>query len=90
MTPFTWLGLPGLTGSPRPTPEGLLALQRALGGRPVYLVADGDEPPPGTASVLEPEAHIVTELGEFEHSFESRPRKNRPIPVDLTVWRLVG
>ena len=34
MTPFTWLGLPGLTGSPRPTPEGLLALQRALGGRP--------------------------------------------------------
>jgi hypothetical protein len=90
MTPFTWLGLPGLTGSPRPTPEGLLALQRALGDRPVYLVSDGDEPPPGTGSVLEAEAHIVTELGEFEHSYESRPRKNRPIPVDLTVWRLVG
>jgi hypothetical protein len=28
-------------------------------------------------------------MGEFEHSFESRPRTNRPIPVDLTVWRLV-
>lgn len=89
MTPFTWLGLPALTGSPRPTPEGLLALQRALGDRPLYLVADGDEPPPGMASVLEEERHIVTEMGEFEHSFESRPRTNRPIPVDLTVWRLV-
>ena len=58
---------------------------------PLYLVADGDQPPPRAAGVLEEERRIVTELSEFEHgSRANRPRQARPVPVDLTVWRLVG
>lgn len=89
-TPFTWLGLPGLSGPTDPSANTLLALQEALGDRTVYLVADGDQPPPRAAGVLEEERRIVTELSEFEHGLANRPRRARPIPVDLTVWRLVG
>jgi len=90
VTPFTWLGLPGLSGPEDPSANTLLALQEALGGRPLYLVADGAEPPPRAAGVLEEERRIVTELSEFEHGLANRPRQARPVPVDLTVWRLVG
>ena len=38
--------------------------------------------------MLEPVAHIQGELSEFEHAFEARPRRARPAPYDLTVWRL--
>ncbi len=90
ITPFTWLGLPGISGPPAPTAEGLLALQEALDGRPLYLVTEGEEPGPRLAGALEPVGRITGELSEFEHGFESRPRRARPIPVDLTVWRLNG
>lgn len=88
VTPFTWLGLPGIAGPPRPTEAGLLALQEALDGRPLYLVTDGTEPPPEAADALEPVAHLTGELHEFEHSFDARPRRDRPQPYELTVWRL--
>lgn len=89
ITPFTWLGLPGLSGPEDPSATTLLALQEALGDRTLYLVADGAEPPPRAAGVLEEERRIVTELSEFEHGLANRPRRARPLPVDLTVWRLV-
>ena len=89
-TPFTWLGLPGLSGPVDPSANTLQALQDALGDRTLYLVADGDQPPPRAAGVLEEERRIVTELSEFEHGLANRPRQARPVPVDLTVWRLVG
>ncbi len=88
VSPFTWTGRPALSGSPNPTAQELLAVQDALGGRPLYLVADGAEPPPGAADVLVEERRIVGELDEFEHGLANRPRRSRPVPVDLTVWRL--
>ncbi len=90
VSPFTWLGLPGMSGPVDPSANTLLALERALGGRTLYLVTDGNEPPPRAAGVLEEERRIVTELSEFEHGLANRPRRARPLPVDLTVWRLVG
>jgi hypothetical protein len=89
-TPFTWLGLPGLSGPIDPSANTLQALQDALGDRTLYLVADGDQPPPRAAEAPEEERRIVTELSEFEHGLANRPRQARPVPVDLTVWRLVG
>ncbi len=90
-TPFTWLGRPGLAGPIEPVGQRTAG---PAGGprRPDRSTssADGDEPPPGAAGVLEEERRIVTELSEFEHGLTERPRRARPVPVDLTVWRLVG
>jgi hypothetical protein len=88
ITPFTWLGLPAIAGPPAATPEGLRALQDALGDRPLYFVADSEEAPPALVDDLEPVAHIEEELSEFEHSFTARPRRARHDRVNVTVWRL--
>jgi hypothetical protein len=88
VTPFTWLGLPAISGPPLPTAEGLVALQEALGGGPLYLVADGTEPPRGAASVLEEERRITGAVSVYEQTLETRPEGANAIPVDLTVWRL--
>lgn len=90
VTPFTWLDQPGLAGPDRPNAAVLLALQEAMGDRPLYLVSDGAAPPPNAADALVEERRIVGELSQFEYGLAERPRQARSIPVDLTVWRLDG
>jgi hypothetical protein len=88
ITPFTWMGLPAIAGPPAATEDDLRALQRALDGRPLYFVADGDEAPDALADALEPVTQITEELSEFEHSFTARPRRARHDRVNVTVWHL--
>lgn len=90
VTPLTWMGLPSLTGPPQPTAESLVAIQQALGGRPLYLVTQGPAAPPRAEPVLELERRIVTELSVFERTLEERPTATQQIPVDLSVWRVVA
>jgi hypothetical protein len=82
------MGLPAIAGPPAATEEGLRSLQEALGDRPLYFVADGDEAPPGLEGALEPAGHIEEQLAEFEHSFTARPRRARHDRVNVTVWEL--
>jgi hypothetical protein len=88
ITPFTWTGRPALAGPPNPTTDDLLALQDALGGRPLYLVADGPAPPPGAADALVEERRIVGQIDQLDRTWTERPTGANQIPVDLTVWRL--
>ncbi len=88
ITPFTWWDRPALSGPPDPSADVLLALQEVLGDRPLYLVTDTDGPPPRAADALVEVERIRTELSEFEHGIAQRPRRARPLPVDLTVWQL--
>ena len=87
-TPFTWLDLPAIAGPPSPSSSDLHALQEALDGRPLYLVNDDGQEFPSLEEEVEPVAQITGDLIEFEHSFTERPRRARPVPVDLHVYRL--
>jgi hypothetical protein len=84
---MTWLGLPSLTGPPRPTGETLEAIQAAL-GRPILVVTEGEDPPPGAADVLVLQRRIQTSLTKFQQLNDERPTASEEIPVDLSIWRL--
>ncbi len=84
---LTWLGLPSLIGPPQPTAEVLEAIQDAL-GRPILVVTQGEDPPPGAADVLVLQDRIETSLTKWQQLNDARPTASESIPVDLSVWRL--
>lgn len=71
------------------TPEVVEVFRRAFPGLPLFVVTDRLALPKGLARLdLRIVLRIRQALPKWEETYEDRPDRARPFPVDLTVWRL--
>ena len=75
----------------RPDPAYVRSFVRGFPGQPVFLVARGDDPPPGYAGVGLRRADRFTYLMPvWRETYQTRPSSAQDVRIRLSVWQVVG
>jgi hypothetical protein len=75
----------------RPDPAYVRSFVHGFPGQPVFLVARGDDPPPGYAGVGLRRADRFTYLMPvWRETYQTRPSSAQDVRIRLSVWQVVG
>jgi len=75
----------------QPDPAYVRSFVRGFPGQPVFLVARGDDPPPGYAGVGLRRADRFTYLMPvWRETYQTRPSSAQDVRIRLSVWQVVG
>jgi hypothetical protein len=75
----------------RPDPAYVRSFVRGFPGRPVFLVATGNDPPPGYGGVgLRRVDRFTYLMPVWRETYQSRPSSAREVPFRFSIWQVAG
>ena len=75
----------------RPDPGYVRSFVRGFPGQPVFLVGNGDNPPPGYGAVgLRRVDRFTYLMPVWRETYQSRPSSARKVPIRFSIWQVAG
>jgi hypothetical protein len=75
----------------RPDPGYVRSFVRGFPGQPVFLVATGDNSPPGYGAVgLRRVDRFTYLMPVWRETYQSRPSSARKVPIRFSIWQVAG